>query len=520
MAAQSGVRLAEVVAAFALSTDLATGLPLEHSLRRTLIAMWLGAESGLDHEELRDTYYVALLGSVGCVLDGAALAGFVEDEIAFRGDMFELDMAEPAVAAKYFSRTVGRGRGPLRRAVSLIGMARQASTVCREVAMNVGGMLDLGPAVREALGQCDEHWNGKSSVLGLTGERISIHARLFRLAQDIDVFDRSEGMDAAVSVARARSGNYYDPRLADLFVTRSGALRSRLDVASVWDATMAAESDPARTVTVDEFDTIAAQIANFIDIRSPYTVGHSIAVARLAEAAADRLALGPHDARTLRSAGLLHDLGRAGIPVTLWDRTAPLTVAERARLQRHPALTEVILARSASLGPLSILAGLHHERLDGSGYRRVTAASLPITARVLAVADAYQSKLEPRPYREPLTAGQAAGWLRDEVTAGKLDGDVARAVLELAGQKDPDPASNLPSTLPAGLTKREVEVLLLVVRGMSNREIAESLFLSPKTVGRHLETIYTKTNVSTRVGVTLFAVEHGLAGTLTGQARL
>ncbi len=197
----------------------------------------------------------------------------------------------------------------------------------------------------------------------------------------------------------------------------------------------------------------------------------------------------------------------------MWDKPGPLTVAERERLQRHPALTEVILARSTGLGPLSTLAGLHHERLDGSGYRGVTASSLPITARVLAVADAYQSKLEPRPHRAPLTPDQATVWLHDQVAAGTLDGDVTRAVLEVAGQNDLDPASTMPSILPAKLTKREVEVLRLVVRGMSNREIAESLFLSPKTVGRHLETIYTKIGVSTRVGATLFAVEHGLTST-------
>jgi HD-GYP domain-containing protein (c-di-GMP phosphodiesterase class II)/DNA-binding CsgD family transcriptional regulator len=510
MAPQSEVRLAEVVAALALSTDLATGLPLEHSLRRTLVAVWLGAESGLDGDDLRDAYYVALLGSVGCVLDGAALARFVADDIVFRADMFELDMTKPMVALRYLARTVGRGEGPVRRAASLIGMATQTNTVCREVAVNVGGLLDLGPVVRQALGQCDEHWNGKSSVLGLSGEQISIHARLFRLAQDIDVFNRSGGMDVAVAVVRARSGSYYDPRLAELFVTRARGLRSRLEVPSVWDAVLAAEPEPPRTLAAAEFDALAAQIANFIDMRSQYTVGHSIAVATLAEAAAYRLDLGADDARTLRAAGLLHDLGRAGIPVSLWDKRGPLTAVERDRLERHPALTEVVLARSASLGRLGTLAGLHHERLDGSGYRGVTATSLPITARVLAVADAYQSKLEPRPYRKQFTPGQAAAWVRDQAAAGKFDGEAARAVLDVGGHGDMIAAGGMPSTLPAGLTKREVEVLRLIVRGMSNREIAESLFLSPKTVGRHVETIYTKTTVTTRVGATLFAIEHGL----------
>ena len=112
-AALSKLRLAKVVGCLALATDLATGQPLEHSLRRTLMAVWLGAESGFDDDALRDTFYVALLGSAGCVLDTAALAGFLEDDIAFRAGMFPLDMARPLVAMWYFGRNVGRGESPL-----------------------------------------------------------------------------------------------------------------------------------------------------------------------------------------------------------------------------------------------------------------------------------------------------------------------------------------------------------------------------------------------------------------------
>ena len=90
----------------------------------------------------------------------------------------------------------------MRRATKLVGLSTQATAVCRDVALRVGGILDLGDEVRQALGQCDEHWNGKSGVLGLKGEQISVHARLFRLAQDIDVFHRSGR--AAGSASRER----------------------------------------------------------------------------------------------------------------------------------------------------------------------------------------------------------------------------------------------------------------------------------------------------------------------------
>ena len=509
------VRLSELLGCFALATDLASGLPLEHGLRRTLIAGWLGAEAGLDDAAVRDTFYVALLGSVACVLDASAMARFVGDEIVLRGEMFEHDLANPLTALRFFGRNVARGQPAVRRASGLVGLARRAGTISRDVALRVGTMLGLSESVRQALGQCDEHWNGKAGVLGLQGEQITVQARLFRLAQDVDVFHRAGGVESAVAVAGGRSGTYYDPRLVALFVSHAHELDARLAVGSLWDAVQAAEPEPARILEWHEFDDLARKLATVIDMRSAYTVGHSPAVAALVEGAADHFGLSADDARTLRSAGLLHDLGRAGIPVDLWDKPGPLTAPERARVERHPGLTELLLARSSSLGPLGLLAGLHHERLDGSGYRGVTASSLPITARLLEAADAYQTKLEPRAHRRSLTPDQAAATVRDQAARGKLDVEAVGAVLEFAAPRDHRTAP----MRPAGLTGREVEVLRLLVQGLSNREIAELLVISPKTVGRHVESIYSKINLSTRVGATLFAVEHRLAATLPAPIR-
>jgi len=288
----------------------------------------------------------------------------------------------------------------------------------------------------------------------------------------------------------------------------SGAevLESRLEVASLWDAVLASEPAPHRRVSEAEFDVVAHQVANFIDMRSAYTVGHSPAVAGLAGAAAARLGLTPQDARTLRSAGLLHDLGRAGVPVALWDKRDPLTAQERESLERHPALTELVLARSASLGRLGSVAGLHHERLDGSGYRGFSSSALPLAARILAVADAYQSKVEPRAYRGPLTSEQAAAAVRKQVDAGRFDREVVRAVLDAAGHHE----SGSVGTLPAGLTRREVEVLRLVAEGLTDVDVAARLFLSPRTVSGHLRSIYAKLGVSSRSAATRLALEYGL----------
>ena len=499
-------RLAEVIASLALATDLATGQPLEHSLRRTLLAIWLGQNLGLSDQDLSTTYYVALLGTVGCILDGAVFADFVSDEIAVRERMVLLDPSKQLQLAAFFWRHTGAGDPPLRRLSKFLALGRQQQAVCRDVALQVGGLLDLGPAVREALGQCDEHWNGKGPVLGLKGEEIHLAARLFILCHDVEVFNRAGGADAAMSVVRERTGKLYDPRIAELFARIGPGLLNRLQLESAWEAVLAIEPPPARMLPPGEFDDVAHKVANFVDMRSPYTVGHSPAVAELAETTAHKLGLSVSEASSLRQAGLLHDLGRAGVPVSSWNKAGQLTDEERQRMRRHPSLTALVLSRSADLGHLGTLAGMHHERLDGSGYRGMSAASLPLAARILAAADCYQTKLEPRPYREPLMREAAADELLGQARAGKLDREVVEALLAAPGL----PSQPEKRQLPAGLSEREAEVLSLAVRGLSNRQIADSLIVSPKTVGHHLENIYSKIGVSTRVGATLFALQHGL----------
>ena len=195
------------------------------------------------------------------------------------------------------------------------------------------------------------------------------------------------------------------------------------------------------------------------------------------------------------------------MPVAVWNLKGAWNDEQRERARRHPALTELVLARSSALGHLGALAGLHHERLDGSGYRGVMASSLPVAARVLATADTYHAKLEARPHRPALEPAAAAEELRQQVRRGGLDGDVAEALLEAAGHR---PAPKPLVELPAGLSEREVAVLRLIVRGLSNREMAEVLFISPKTVGHHVQHIYDKLGISTRVGATLFALHYGL----------
>jgi HD-GYP domain-containing protein (c-di-GMP phosphodiesterase class II) len=209
---------------------------------------------------------------------------------------------------------------------------------------------------------------------------------------------------------------------------------------------------------------------------------------------------------TLRRAGIVHDLGRMGVSNAIWDKRGPLAAGEWERVRLEPYVTERMLCQSDTLAPLAAIAVQHRERLDGSGYpRALSGAAISQPARILGAADAYQAMREPRPHRPSRSAVEAAAELRAEVKAGRLDGDAVEAVLGAAGHRVSRRREG-----PAGLTQREVEVLRLLARGLSNKEIAQRLVISPKTVGNHVEHIYAKIGASTRAAAGLFAMRHGL----------
>ena len=268
------------------------------------------------------------------------------------------------------------------------------------------------------------------------------------------------------------------------------------------------DAEPALAVVLsgERFDSALLAIANFVDLKSPYTLGHSLAVAELAAAAAAQLGLPAEETRSLRRSGLVHDFGRLGVSNSIWDKPGPLGAGEWERVRLHPYVTERMLSGSQALAPLGRIAVQQRERLDGSGYPRgLAGAAITRTARILGAADAYQAMREPRPHRPARSAGEAAAELRADVRSGRFDADAAEAVLNAAGHRVRRRREG-----PAGLTGREVEVLRLLAQGLSNREIGDRLVISPKTAGNHIEHIYAKIDASSRATASLFAMQHGL----------
>jgi HD-GYP domain-containing protein (c-di-GMP phosphodiesterase class II) len=197
-----------------------------------------------------------------------------------------------------------------------------------------------------------------------------------------------------------------------------------------------------------------------------------------------------------------------GVSNAIWDKSGPLVGSEFERVRLHPYLTDRMLAQVTALAEIREVASRHHERLDGSGYPHgLPADVLTPRDRILAAADVYHALTEPRPHRAALQPDAAAVEFRAEVRRGLLDGDAVNAVLLAAGHR-----AHGRREWPGNLTAREVDVLRLLARGQTNKQIAQLLLLSPKTVSNHVEHIYAKLAVSSRAAATMFAIRHGLVG--------
>jgi HD-GYP domain-containing protein (c-di-GMP phosphodiesterase class II) len=375
------------------------------------------------------------------------------------------------------------------------------------VAQRLAGRLGLPDSLIVCLGQLYERWDGKGRPRALKGEQVAPAVLLVSLAQDAVVWARIGGPDAAVATVRKRSGGAYHPRMAERFCENAMTMLAGLDEEPTWESVLALEPGGHDCLSDAEFDRACEALADFADMKSPYTLGHSPGVATLAAGAGRRGGLVDADVTALRRAGLLHDIGRVGVSAGIWGKERALSEREWEQVRLHAYYTDRVLARPEPLWRIGALASQHHERLDGSGYHRaIQGTALSPAARVLAAADAYQAMLEPRPHRPALAPDEAAEELRREVRSGRLDGDVVHAVLAEAGHR----VSPTRRERPAGLSEREVTVLRLLARGLSNRVMAEQLHLSYDTVKHHIQHIYDKTGVSTRAGATLFAMEHPL----------
>jgi HD-GYP domain-containing protein (c-di-GMP phosphodiesterase class II)/DNA-binding CsgD family transcriptional regulator len=481
-----------------------------------LITQRVAEELGLDERARSDTYYAALIQPVGCTAftyEGARLFGTNELKgipAYSRVDTTRLSEGVRAMREEVRGEPVGRrARGMFRNLTAGTKFLDYAVRSDCEAGVSFTKRIGLADSVARIVGQVHERWDGKGLPARLAGDTIELGARIIALADQVELFHRGDGPAETHAMVRRRTGGWFDPAVALAFERRAGDVFAELEAGSVWDVVLAAEPAPVVTIPGWRVDELAEALADVVDLKSPWFLGHSRGVAHLAADAAAQLGLGDDESAAVRRAGLFHDVGRVGVSNLVWDKAGALTSAEWEQVRLHPYSTERVLKRSPVLAPLAEIAGMHHERADGSGYHRgATAATISTAARVLAAADVFQALTQTRPHRAAFAPEQAAKEVETMVAAGTLDPEAARAVCESAGIALRRGRASGP--WPAGLTDREVEVLRLLARGLSKKEIAKALVVAPGTVHTHTVHIYGKLGVSTRAGVALFAMEHGL----------
>lgn len=512
------MRRADFLMVLAYASDLATGHSNDFALRSCVLAMRIADLAGLPEQVRRNAYHQAMLRYVGCNADTDLLSATFGDEIALRRDLVGLDMGDRAELGKAFVRAFRRKYADLEpealdQAIEdglsqAVAVSRPVLTAHCEVAQRIGERLGLPEEIRLNLGQIYERWDGKGLPHGLKGDAVLPAVRLITLAQDAIALSDAGGVEAMAGLIASRGDGPYEAELARMVSANAPALMEGIGATVDRETILALEPDPPAMLGEAECDEAFLAIADMIDMRMPFTQGHSRAVAELAEAAGRQMGMPEADVRALRWAGLVHDIGELAVPVATWMRNGPLSERERDTACLHAYYGERALAAFGRDGdPVAALVLRHHERLDGSGYhRKVGGFDLSPAARILAAAEAFQTAREERPHRTALSGEAAASKLRREVREGRFCPDAAEAVLSAVGQ----PSRRAPPRALSGMTPREIEVLRLIAVGLTAKETARRLEISPKTADHHIQSIYGKIGVATRAAAALYAVERGV----------
>jgi putative nucleotidyltransferase with HDIG domain len=183
--------------------------------------------------------------------------------------------------------------------------------------------------------------------------------------------------------------------------------------------------------------SFATALVATLDARDRYTAGHSAAVAVYSQDIARRMGLPEGDQQLVHVAGLVHDIGKIGLPVGLLEKAGPLTLEERRTMEAHAEIGERILANVDDYADIARIVRHHHERVDGGGYPdKLTGSQIPLLSRIIAVADAYNAMTSDRPYRDAMPSRVARMRLAQAVETQFDTAVVAAFEAVLTGETD------------------------------------------------------------------------------------
>jgi HD-GYP domain-containing protein (c-di-GMP phosphodiesterase class II) len=410
------IRFSEVIGALSYALDLTEGQPQGHAARSCFFGMRLAKEMKLPLDQSSALFYGLLMKDLGCSTNASKMCYlFGADDRKVKGGIKTVNWSSTPSAVLYAAGAVAPQGSFLQKIGQLTKVALAGPKKARELielrcerGAKIARELHFPDATAEAIRSLDEHWDGHGHPEGLKADAIPLLARILGLSQTVEVFARTEGIDAAYEMAQQRSGTWFDPDLVRTMLSFRNDQR-------FWE--MFFVEDPSRAVSVVEpqdqavfadpatLDRIAHGFAQVIDAKSPWTFQHSEGVCEIAGGIAATMGFSPAEIRIIRRAGLLHDMGKLGISNLILDKPGKLTAEELTEMRKHPAYTYQLLHRVTGFRELASLAASHHERLDGKGYHRGLAADDLSTAdRILCVADMFEALAAKRPYRKDLSS--------------------------------------------------------------------------------------------------------------------
>src|SRR5580698_8800818 len=440
------IRLAELLSALSHALDMVEGQPVGHCVRCCWIGIQIGREIGLDEAQIWELYYTLLLKDLGCSSNAARICQlYMTDDITFKRDFMTVNGSLPQVLRFVLSHT-GMNAGLAERFRALVNVFQNGGQIAQELmetrcdrGAEIARKMRFSEDVVAGVRSFDEHWDGGGMPEGLSGEAIPIYSRISLIAQIVDVFQTTGGVEAARQEIRHRTGTWFEPRLAEAFerVAMRDEFWTTLRAPDL--QTIIFDLEPAQERTfVDEsyLDDIAAAFAQVIDSKSPYTSGHSERVTLFSDLIAKQMELTEEQRRWLKRAALLHDIGKLGVSNSILDKPGKLDPDEWEAMKMHAAHSETILSQIAAFSELASIAAAHHERLDGKGYPRgLHGDQIALETRIITTADIFDALTAERPYRAAMPVNKALA-LMTEMLGTQIDADCFAALRAALGSLD------------------------------------------------------------------------------------
>lgn len=457
------VTLGEILSALSFALDITEGARPGHSVRACLLGMRLGKQIGLSDQALADLYYALLLKDIGCSSNSARMAdAFAADDQVVKQHFKFIDREKLGRANRealtFVWNNVAPSQSVRNRMRQMYRMIRSPGDLTAEV---IEARCERGAVILHKFGMgietcaavysLDEHWNGHGLPDHLVAKDIPLLGRICAVAQHLDLFCSEFGSSRAIDTLAERSGHWYDPDLvrAAESLHQQGVLWEQClpesDPEALQPAVLALDPGSSTALAARDIDLICSGFADVVDAKSPFTYRHSVGTTEAAVLISNAMGLAPDRVDVVRRAALLHDIGMLGVPNTILDKPGPLISEEWITVHRHPVLSQEILSRVRAFSEIAVLAGQHHEMLDGSGYPfHLAGEQISIEARILTVADIFSALMESRSYRQDLTPAQIQQQLALNLPH-RLDPEPVDAVLSVLDQLASLPLEDIPA---------------------------------------------------------------------------